>query len=782
MAVLFYLFGNVSAIYVLLLKKGMKFVQIDTFKLVLKMKKLYILFSFFILTGFAFSFIQLKAIEKPVLLEASGHFSDEILLIRLKWTADNIYSVKGFKVYLKESQKNEFDLFNDLSISNESIVKNGDTLSVSLTENNTDYDPGVYEMYVESYDHYGSSEVSNILKFTISSAEKDIIFFTSTPPDSAQVGHDLSFTIPAETNSYSDIKYRAISLAEGMEFNSNTGEIKWRPSDNGYFSFTIEAYLEQSPNIKVRETWQINVFRCDRSGQFDIRIIDEAEQPVTKGICELYEVINDTLTLVAEAMPNENGVANFKGIDKRTYYLRLNGVVNMEKIFFSEWYEDSSVPEYSKPIYGNCGSVITVTAKVERYPEFRDYQVSGRVIDEYGNPVPTAVVRFFAYSSYTNENYISHTAVDENGEYSISLSNEYKYIAYCYSYSDTSESNRRRESSYYDNSGTLMEAELINLYSNKDNVDFVLKEIEPHNNSLTGRIVDDLSRPIPYSNVSLFIMTNDNNYSARSVCADKNGRFAFYDILPADYILFAISLKNDNTIPAYLNSQNDNIYQWINAEYFKISENEEYDLGDIVLNETQSNYGLGKIQGYAFSEKNKIKKSEKSASGNPLNGANAFLIDENSGTVNYTNTNKEGKFEFFSVPAGDYSLIVDKVGYAPHEEKIGAVFDNDVITTNVYLSDELGASANNSLERHSFIKIFPNPADDLINISIPSLDKNSYIIIYNSLGKEISSINFSVKGHNSFLPLDVSSYSEGVYFIKIIQGEEILTSSFIISK
>lgn len=73
--------------------------------------------------------------------------------------------------------------------------------------------------------------------------------------------------------------------------------------------------------------------------------------------------------------------------------------------------------------------------------------------------------------------------------------------------------------------------------------------------------------------------------------------------------------------------------------------------------------------------------------------------------------------------------------------------------------------AQSTLSIYSFnkntLKIYPNPTTGIVNFN---LDENTTIFIYNILGKEL----LTVKKESGMQNIDLSNYSKGVYFLKLI--------------
>ena len=70
------------------------------------------------------------------------------------------------------------------------------------------------------------------------------------------------------------------------------------------------------------------------------------------------------------------------------------------------------------------------------------------------------------------------------------------------------------------------------------------------------------------------------------------------------------------------------------------------------------------------------------------------------------------------------------------------------------------------LKSNSF-SIFPNPSNEIINISLPK-DEIKEIIIFNVFGEKITQKNLIIESN---LKVDLSDYSNGTYFIVAINND-----------
>ena len=82
----------------------------------------------------------------------------------------------------------------------------------------------------------------------------------------------------------------------------------------------------------------------------------------------------------------------------------------------------------------------------------------------------------------------------------------------------------------------------------------------------------------------------------------------------------------------------------------------------------------------------------------------------------------------------------------------------------------------NTAERTS---LWPNPAADKINITVPSnlVGKKLVLSIQSAAGVVLATKQVTVSG--SYLSFDVSSYSKGVYLVRVDENGDVHTLTFV---
>ena len=80
----------------------------------------------------------------------------------------------------------------------------------------------------------------------------------------------------------------------------------------------------------------------------------------------------------------------------------------------------------------------------------------------------------------------------------------------------------------------------------------------------------------------------------------------------------------------------------------------------------------------------------------------------------------------------------------------------------------------------SIAKIYPNPSSDFINVQVEaaSSSKNA-ISIFNSLGKSVFTKEYEFQQEDQLIKIDVSQFPSGVYFVRLMNGEQNLAKKFV---
>lgn len=78
--------------------------------------------------------------------------------------------------------------------------------------------------------------------------------------------------------------------------------------------------------------------------------------------------------------------------------------------------------------------------------------------------------------------------------------------------------------------------------------------------------------------------------------------------------------------------------------------------------------------------------------------------------------------------------------------------------------------------------VYPNPADNNVNVVLNGVQGQTVITIHDMSGKAISSRRVNVDFDGQLYNLPVEGYAQGIYFIKVVNGDAVMTKKLIIAR
>ncbi|OGU12494.1 MAG: hypothetical protein A2X61_02545 [Ignavibacteria bacterium GWB2_35_12] len=710
--------------------------------------------------------------EKPkppsnfIVTNPSGNYG----LFKWKVTSGGA-SIDGFKIYYANGETEEISEFQLLK-----TVNRND----SLKKDNEGYhfvnvylkNKGKYSFFITAYNQYGESERSNIVFQTIGE-NPPRIEFTSNPDTVGFVGENYYYDANAVASNGDMLKYEIAEAPDGMSIIHTNGELNWLPTEKGVYKVIIKAISINHPNLFNLKLWYINVKSCKRHTTLSGIIEYPGGEFVESGLVKVYKQIGapQNEPVLLSTFQFTNGEFSMD-VDEGVYLLRFEG----EKII-PEWYEDAYLLAEAKRIEVKCGDEIKVEAKVDKYIPIETYKLSGKVTRESdGAPVPFVPVHFVGRNNQSEETK-KGMITDEEGNYEIRLEGNSNYIA-------TVSSWQNYLAQFYDKADNTSEATIIELNSNREHIDFVLKEKPTFSNKLSGVVKDNEGNKIKEINVIAFRVSPDTmqnmRYVSRNAVTDNSGNFKFESLLTGKYILMVFTSSNSRKIPGYYLLNNPVIRTWRDATKIEIGDTTiKEEIFIKVPNLPVHESGRGIISGVITQGETFMVSSQVLKEGDPIAGALVFALDQNSNVRNFTFTDDLGRYEMRSMKAGKYKIFADKVGYYTYNTNVELIDDNSTVNNNVELYTIIGAVTNGEPLK---IELYPNPVSDILYISFKDIPNKIKISIFNSLGEKLSSNLFDANDSLNGINLNVSNYITGFYYLRIESGLNSGVHPFVISR
>lgn len=248
----------------------------------------------------------------------------------------------------------------------------------------------------------------------------------------------------------------------------------------------------------------------------------------------------------------------------------------------------------------------------------------------------------------------------------------------------------------------------------------------------------------------------------------EEGWYEFTGLAPAGYIVKAEPSINSQFYGDYLPTYYGDVIHWEDATLINLTGNTDGAQIHLVP-DVSAPQGPGHISGTVT---NSSRTSD----------VPVILRTLEPSSVTMTMTAADGTFSFDNLASGTYEIfaeipgksttpmVVELTESSPSAENIDML-----ITTSEIIF--LGIDESAVFENIPYI--YPNPVQDQINIVLNlKKETNIKVDITDLSGRIISSENYNLSGMKN-VQLDASGLSHGMYLVKIIGGDEVLTSRII---
>lgn len=107
---------------------------------------------------------------------------------------------------------------------------------------------------------------------------------------------------------------------------------------------------------------------------------------------------------------------------------------------------------------------------------------------------------------------------------------------------------------------------------------------------------------------------------------------------------------------------------------------------------------------------------------------------------------------------------------------VGASSDFDFVAPAVVTTTEEVAAEKVDMN------VYPNPASNNVNVVLTGVKGQTMITVHDMSGKAVSSMRVDIDDNGQIINLPVDNYSQGIYFIKVINGNAVMTKKLIIAR
>lgn len=580
-------------------------------------------------------------------------------------------------------------------------------------------------------------------------------------------------TTPADGEVQLSLSYNKDFILTGP----NNNILKLDTQEPGFHQTVVNASLKSNQNVRASQLVTVWQNECEDLTNLKINLKDKGTGELYKGnvVATIYlaSAINDS-NMVIKGIDSDtlsNGKLEFN-VPKGEYLLELSISTYHNNKLVTYLYKYKT----DKPIVGpndkfelievGCDDMAIDWEIIPPTP-IVDYTISGYVNDEKTNlAIEYAQIEVIGKDKLTDVITRSYSYTNNNGYFSIRVPNNSIYTVSAHSAYDTIDIKPYLRE-YWEETANPLEATLLDLTGNVDNINFTLTEKPDYENVLNGKVYDEDLDGVESAIVVVYLIEpsafgDEYKYWSTSAIANNFGVFEFKNLIPGDYIVY--TYVNDRKYkPGYYVKGSDNLTQsWLDAS--KVTVGETGDFGDVPLNlaplkPIASNKGLrgkvGRLKGVSPGS---------SAALNPLSGVQVFVTNSDDEVINYNYSEIDGGFEVPNLENGELNVYFDKVGFRMEQEQI-TVSD---VNSNVVIDVDMQQLSTTDVMPFEAInaRLYPNPSAGNVTIT-GDFKLGSYIVkVIDMTGSTVKIIPIEIAGAN--INLDLSGVSVGQYYIKLI--------------
>ena len=620
------------------------------------------------------------------------------------------------------------------------------------------------------------------------------VYFISRPEYYTQIGREYSYTPMVNSNIDNAVfKYSLDKSPEDVQFNQETGQLNWTAPSVGKFSFRIilDVFVDDLKIKSTMHSWTIYASDCEKPAILSGLINDEEGNPIKFGEIGVFSKEEDPSIFGTRYSWNDNffdGKFQVPNLGDGEYFILVKGHPdhNGTSFYETQWYDNTFDFFKATPVVIECGEIVEMSFTLKKLEELKYYTVSGKVYDaETGVTINSALINFVDLTiepEHLKDSYIQpyfdgmfeKTNLYENHEYLI------------YVRADGSDSqndsiwNLSYVTQYYENAYSRFDAKKIKINGDLTDLDFPMYIIPNYDNRISGSLVNAHDEPFNRAKVEVFLVDAEGVnlrylHISKSSLLNLSSEFMIGYLIPGDYVILVTPEDSAHT-PGYYLEGGPVVYTWEEATRIKVDATSQIGNIKIILDIIQKIDGPGKIKGGVNSIGGKIKSGDEVQSISAISEANVYLVSSDNIVCHTTMTDNYGGFELNDLAAGEYKLIISKIGYSSLTSIINIESDKVINQTFSLIKNE-PTNVSNYSESNINIDVYPNPADDFINIITNGTGiAYTQFEIYDILGKQVHSGNLN---ENQNTKINVSFLKKGTYFCNIIGGSNQLKASFI---
>ena len=291
-------------------------------------------------------------------------------------------------------------------------------------------------------------------------------------------------------------------------------------------------------------------------------------------------------------------------------------------------------------------------------------------------------------------------------------------------------------------------------------------------------LVNDSIIPYNLRHITLYYH-NNGRWEMQNVMSYNDNGETYYAVWEGEWMVTVDPAGSD---AGFVTTFYGDVTQWVEANAFNVAGGSETHITINCVPVSQDLNGDGMIDGQIYRDtvtagvaRNTVARLD-GARDNlvPAEGVSIFLYrSSDDALLASTLTDETGRFVFENLPTGSYYLSVQLPGFDANTPWEVEVTDTETVVDNVnFVINEADQSVTDVANQEELsVKLYPNPAKDMLYIQMNDRDAGAVIRIYDLTGHMVMSKSLE----NRTTRIDISTLRKGIYLLRINSYEKVVT-------
>lgn len=276
-----------------------------------------------------------------------------------------------------------------------------------------------------------------------------------------------------------------------------------------------------------------------------------------------------------------------------------------------------------------------------------------------------------------------------------------------------------------------------------------------------------------------------------TISTDASGHY-YFDYLPeGDYIIKGepSQLKYPGLVKTYYNNTMS-VTQWDSAEVVMVQCGINPIAYNFTLFQGVPQSGTWTCNGYVY-EYFGFDPTNKKAPGDPIGDIDITVEQSPGGAISSTTTDEFGYYEFTGLNNNATFIVRVDIPGLPNDSIYTLTInpgDGAIDSLNFYvdsvgvyiLPEDIFTSIESSNDQNLSYNLLPNPTRGVVNLVVETNDAVEVsLVVTNVIGETIFNNVYKASSGINKYPIDLTNYNQGIYFVRISQGNDYIIKKVI---